>query len=490
MKDTPESIERDEPDPSEPPTIDFGPTTPTRRRGGRSQAIKTATANSTAEPTKVTVPDAVKKSQAKPSSMLNVAVGEDLKSKKSASLDEMLDDPKLIATEAFKKLKVRGLMEFADLPDDPDSNLLGRRWLERGAMAMLFAPSGVGKTSIALQASAEWSLGQEAFGIKPERPLRILIIQAEDSDLDMREPMIGIRVVCGLTDVDCATISERVKVVSSRSTGLNFLRNVLLPAIVEHEPDLVILNPMFAFKDAGVDLSKQTEAASFIRHELLQIADKMKVGIIGEHHTNKPNNTDWDKVNEYHLQYGGSGSADITNAVRAILAILPMGNGVFRFAGAKRWQKLGWKETSSSRENDDDTQSFKIVSSKFYSHHYASDGYAWVEADAADVESARKKKPGAGRPRDVPPLEFKEHLEDGRSYTRRELDAIMRPLMPGKKPDAFDKAGERLLEKMLALGFMVSGKKGITPRRSNRQNRLCRLAALHDQQWAKTVANP
>jgi RecA-family ATPase len=66
---------------------------------------------------------------------------------------------------------------------------VGNRWLLRKAAALVFAPAGVGKSTVVAQASTLWSLGQPAFGIKPSKPLRILCFQAEDARVSEAEKL-------------------------------------------------------------------------------------------------------------------------------------------------------------------------------------------------------------------------------------------------------------------------------------------------------------
>jgi RecA-family ATPase len=49
------------------------------------------------------------------------------------------------------------------------------------------APSGQGKSSMSFQMAALFAAGREAFGIKPAKPLRVLVIQAEDDEGDCIE---------------------------------------------------------------------------------------------------------------------------------------------------------------------------------------------------------------------------------------------------------------------------------------------------------------
>ena len=66
-------------------------------------------------------------------------------------------------------------------------NLLGNRWLSACQGAFFVAPSGHGKSAWVIQSAILWSCGLAAFAIKPVRPLRILILQAEDDDNDVTE---------------------------------------------------------------------------------------------------------------------------------------------------------------------------------------------------------------------------------------------------------------------------------------------------------------
>ena len=63
------------------------------------------------------------------------------------------------------------------LPEkDNPAALFKNGWLRKGGGAFIVAPSGVGKSSLTIQASMCWALGMEFFGIFPVRRLRIGII--------------------------------------------------------------------------------------------------------------------------------------------------------------------------------------------------------------------------------------------------------------------------------------------------------------------------
>ena len=75
--------------------------------------------------------------------------------------------------------------------DDPDE-LLRHRFLCRGGGMLLVGPTGIGKSSFALQCMILWAVGREAHGIRPPRPLKSLVVQAENDDGDMAEMRDGV----------------------------------------------------------------------------------------------------------------------------------------------------------------------------------------------------------------------------------------------------------------------------------------------------------
>ena len=54
-------------------------------------------------------------------------------------------------------------------PDDDPNELLKRRYLCRGGSLLVVGPTGVGKSSLTMQAGMRWSAGQPFFGLTPAR---------------------------------------------------------------------------------------------------------------------------------------------------------------------------------------------------------------------------------------------------------------------------------------------------------------------------------
>src|SRR5580704_9528316 len=86
-----------------------------------------------------------------------------------------------------RQLVGRSFVKYSQMAIPAEETLLGNRWLCRGGGALIVAPSGQGKSVLTAQASILWACNKAAFGIKPSRPLRSLILQAEDDDGDIQE---------------------------------------------------------------------------------------------------------------------------------------------------------------------------------------------------------------------------------------------------------------------------------------------------------------
>jgi hypothetical protein len=103
------------------------------------------------------------------------------------------------------------LLDFYGIPlppaDDPNE-LLKHRFLCRGGGMLVVGNTGIGKSAFVIQCAILWSVGREAFGIKPRGALRVLIVQAENDQGDMAEFREGILAGIGLTAEERARASS------------------------------------------------------------------------------------------------------------------------------------------------------------------------------------------------------------------------------------------------------------------------------------------
>jgi 5S rRNA maturation endonuclease (ribonuclease M5) len=254
-----------------------------------------------------------------------------------------------------------------EVSHDPDE-LLKHRFLCRGGGAMLNGPTGVGKSSFIMQAAILWSLGKPFFGIEPARPLKSVIVQAENDDGDLVEQREGVFTGLGLSIEEKNLVRERVFVKSVNSeTGAALITKIIRPLLREHRPDLQWLDNMFAYCGCNV---------------INPLIQEFRCGIIIGHHTNKPpsgeQKADW-SVSE--TAYMGSGTGELANWPRAILSIRALKtDGVFELVAGKRGRRLRWKDAEG-----------KTTCRRHIAH--STDGLIyWRDADADEVPAKAGKK--------------------------------------------------------------------------------------------------
>ena len=241
------------------------------------------------------------------------------------------------------RMPIENLLSF-DRKADP-YNLIGNRWLCRGSSLVLAGQAGTGKSALLMQACLSWTLGKDFFGIKVERPLRSLVIQAENDLGDMSE---SFQDICNGLHIDAeerAHIADHLAIFrESVATGPEFGK-VLRRLIAEHRADIVFADPLMAY--AGCDLSETSEASAFLRHVIQPILDETGVIIVFMHHTGKPKSkADTEGQTSADLAYQMFGSSEITNWAREVATLVRCqgDDPVYRLSLTKRRTRAGLKD--------------------------------------------------------------------------------------------------------------------------------------------------
>ena len=208
-------------------------------------------------------------------------------------------------------------------PSDDPNELLGNRWLCRGGSCLFVGPSGVGKSVLAMQCAIHLAAGLPLFGIKTRRPLKSLIIQAENDDGDMAEALQGV--------IEGADNEIHLTLKSTIEQNIVFVRETVRsgPAFAKfaaeqidfHKPDLVWVDPLFSY--LGADACNQQAVSSFLRHQLTPISQRTGIIWMILHHTGKPDkdSTARSAWTAGDFAYAGHGSAELTNWARAVCVL-------------------------------------------------------------------------------------------------------------------------------------------------------------------------
>jgi RecA-family ATPase len=224
---------------------------------------------------------------------------------------------------------------------DYSQNILGNLFIERGTYAVIQGSSSIGKSMLGVQMGIEAALGRETFGLKIDRPLRVLILQAEDSKNDRirQNQCIG---KLATTDAELTLIENNFRILTplKRAQRGKKLFDFLTEHLSGHTVDLFILNPAFAFLDGQT----AEDVGDFLREQLQEFLRRKNAAGIVIHHVPKPPRSGTGRTRAIETtMYSGHGSAEWANAPRASITIeRTMASYVFEFNIGKRGAYSGW----------------------------------------------------------------------------------------------------------------------------------------------------
>jgi RecA-family ATPase len=269
---------------------------------------------------------------------------------------------------------------------DP-TQLLGKRWICRGGSALWVGSSGLGKSVLCLQAAITWACGRDLFGISPHgKPLKSLIVQAENDEGDVAEALQGILRALDLTAEELEMVKANIVIVRDcTSTGERFVDR-MRRLVEKHKPHLAWVDPLLAF--IGGDLSSQETAGGFLRNLLNPLALSAGFAWMLIHHTPKPTR-DGSGYQGHDKAYSGFGSSELTNWARAVLMLSPCGQDeqgtyTYKLEVTKRGKRSGLRPGV--------TASDLIASKTQPSVHlrHADKGMAWFEVGAPEKSVGRR----------------------------------------------------------------------------------------------------
>lgn len=232
-------------------------------------------------------------------------------------------------------------------PEDDETTLLGQRWICKGGSCLFVGQSGIGKSSLSVQAQISWAVGRSFFGIAPRHPLKSLVIQAENDDGDLAEMTQGVIAGLELAAGEVELWKRNVVTIQDAThTGEAFADNVRRLIERHGRPDLVWFDPLLSF--IGDDVSKQAVCSHFLRTLLGPISIATGVAWMMVHHVGKPpadprSRKGWTATD---FSYAGTGSSELTNWARAVCVLHRVGDEAFELKLAKRGKRAGAKDLS------------------------------------------------------------------------------------------------------------------------------------------------
>ena len=254
------------------------------------------------------------------------------------------------ARKGRKKVGGPQRMDFDSLlsferKEDPSCILGSHRWLCKGGSMLIVGQSGTGKSSLMMQAAVHWCLGRDFFGIKPAKPLRAIVLQAENDAGDISEALQDVIAGAYLDSQERDTLRDHLAIFRDTvSTGTTFTA-ALRQLVIDQRADIVFVDPLLSF--AGIDVSDQEQASKFLRHDLAPILLETGAVLVAMHHTGKPKAaSDKEGHTVADLAYAGLGSSEFTNWFREV-AVLFRCQGeepIYKFGLTKRRGRAGLKD--------------------------------------------------------------------------------------------------------------------------------------------------
>jgi hypothetical protein len=325
-------------------------------------------------------------------------------------------------------------LDYLDQGLHSEDILVGNGWLERGSAFFLVAQSGIGKSHILTQICICWACGKggpHAFFLDPfnGRPLRIVIIQNEDSRNDLYRQSLVLGAL-ELTKAERILVRTNLWIETLRGKlgkdAIQFIRRIL---DLRNGCDLVVLNPLSAYVKG--DLTRTEDAVEFLYGQFSPLLDDYECGGAAAHHTPKSTGASQrskDKWSIHDFMYSGAGAATLTNFARAYITVDPKDSSqVFDVRMAKRFAESGWP-----------------TSQKLFKWAQREDCRLWIPASAAEAEQAqaktqktiedlRKCVPATGDPIPVTTLEHQACKNGG--FTQKAFRAVLDEARSETTPD-------------------------------------------------------
>jgi len=322
--------------------------------------------------------------------------------KQATDPDTLLDHYATLAEARKGRKKVAGpqRMDFDALlsferKEDPSCILGSHRWLCKGGSMLIVGQSGTGKSSLMMQAAVHWCLGRDFFGIKPAKPLRAVVLQAENDAGDISEALQDVIAGAYLDSDERATLRDHLAIFRDTvSTGTTFTA-ALRQLVIDQQADIVFVDPLLSF--AGIDVSDQEQASKFLRHDLAPILLETGAVLVAMHHTGKPKAaSDKEGHTVADLAYAGLGSSEFTNWFREVAVL-------FRCQGEEPIYKFGLTKRRGRAGLKDHANQFK---GEIYIRHASEKGVIRWEYSQPPSESATEvaqgdsvSSPAKGSPR-------------------------------------------------------------------------------------------
>lgn len=329
--------------------------------------------------------------------------------------------------------------------------VLGESWIRIGDILNLVSGAGMGKSVVGFQAPMAWGLGLPYLGIKPPRPLRILIFSGEDDGVTIgqcREGfLVNSKAITGrqLAAADLALLDSMIRTEFIREHVGERFHPHLASLLRESPVDLVIINPLLSYIGGEIVAC----ASEWLRAGLMPILQDHQCAALVLHHTPKLSKDSWNLMDD---TYSAIGGGEVANIPRSILTLKPTpAGGLFVLTVSKR-QTCGWRDGNG-----------KFVTSYFMKRSGNPERPAWIPVpydEAEDLIASGVSAGSSGRSsRKVTDSQVVEALQVGPTQRQALIDRLMKNCRCSDKP-AKNAIRDALLGRLILATSEPSGRGG------------------------------
>jgi len=242
-----------------------------------------------------------------------------------------------------------------EVPEQNPAEIFRDRFLCRRSAMLFISNTGQGKSTLAYQGAYSWASGREAFGLRPARPLTILVIQAENDEQDLSEMLKGAKtgmINAGFSDEEAAMAGKSVIFINENgATEADFFRRLREILRRLHKQgrliDLIVIDPVLSY--LGGDTNKAQDVTRWLRGGVQRILDEFNLAALLICHTAKPSRAqNGQKGSAVEDWYAALGSVEWINYPRASMLLKPVAPGYFELRAGKRGSRLRWKDKNGA----------------------------------------------------------------------------------------------------------------------------------------------
>ena len=332
-------------------------------------------------------------------------------------------------------------IDYGDREVDQSKYHIGEGFLEIGGIVMLIGPSYVGKSTFLTQLSIYLAIGRSWLCFRVERPMRMLIVQAEDSDNKLIKMGQMYRRM-GLTETEIELARQNIAVVTIRDLQDGEAIAEIKRHALAVQPDIICLNPLTSYLSGGV--YKEDRLNDFLRVGLTPMLDRLGVSSLVLHHPPKPpagaSNRETKELTAFEIQYGGAGMAALTNVSRGNIFLTHVDGDICKLNVGKGFDDLGTGQIEAYLKRSRDASGVML----------------WEECtstqatDAVEKETTRRAKKKEKKGATIVYDHLLKHLSATRKYSPDALIQIAKVKLDRGKNWAESAMRELAREKKLA----------------------------------------